>query len=138
MFSSEYVEVVLLCLIREVWLDSVYLLKPKLEYASIVFYIVFNQLLCCQQVIPHVLFKVLWFLMVADFELVFFIISLFFSLKAMLFLLFCPNFNEAVPRLFLSMFPSTKSLTSKRWFHSVHGHPTMKQHARMLMLTSLP
>lgn len=42
MFSSEYVEVVLLCLIREVWLDSVCLLKPKLEYASIVFYIVFQ------------------------------------------------------------------------------------------------
>lgn len=67
---------------------------------------------------------------------VFFFISLFFSLKAILFLLFCPNFNEAVPCLFFSMFPSTKSLTSKRWFHSVHGHPTMKKHARMVMLTS--
>lgn len=82
MFSSEYVEVVLLCLIREVWLDSVYLLKPKLEYASIVFYIVFNQLLCCQQVIPHVLFKVLWFLMVADFELVFFYYFVIFQFES--------------------------------------------------------
>lgn len=74
--------------------------------------------------------------MFADFALFFvFFISLFFSLKAILFLLFCPNFNEAVPCLFFSMFPSTKSLTSKRWFHSVHGHPTMKKHARMVMLT---
>ena len=37
--------------------------------------------------------------MFADFALVFFIISLFFSMKATLFLLFCPNFNEAVPCL---------------------------------------
>ena len=42
MFSSEYVEVVLSRFIREVWLDSVCLLKPKLEYASKVFYIVFQ------------------------------------------------------------------------------------------------